>query len=334
MAPEQATASHADVRASADIYALGAILYELLTGRAPFQGTSMLDTLEQVRTQQPVPLRRLNPKLPRDLETIALKCLEKQPSRRYASANTLAGDLHCWLGGKPISARPVSPIEHAWRWCRRQPVIAALAMTLLLTLLGSVLGLAALLRRSEANYRVASRSLDGLTSIFIEDENSSDERSNYYQVDQRRKAIEITRIQAIELVKQNPFDIGGLRRLAEVDSSLAAFCKANEKRDEARSLSEEAIGCLEKCLAVGPDDMEIRQQLFGRTALLLHLLRGQADDQLYERWNARAIAMLERLDVPHPAHVRAALSLTGVHRLHANRLMQNGESDRAARTCS
>ena len=171
MAPEQATASRADVGAAADIHALGAILYELLTGRPPFQGASTLETLDQVRGQKPVPPRRLNPKIPRDLETIALKCLEKNPSRRYASAEALADDLNRFLEGRPIKARPVSPIEHAWRWCRRQPVIAALAATLLLTVIGSFLGLLALLRRSEAqrsrseaNYQVASRSLDELVS--------------------------------------------------------------------------------------------------------------------------------------------------------------------------
>ena len=173
MAPEQATASRAGVGAAADIHALGAILYELLTGRPPFQGASTLETLDQVRGQKPVPPRRLNPKIPRDLETIALKCLEKNPSRRYASAEALADDLNRFLEGRPIKARPVSPIEHAWRWCRRQPVIAALAATLLLTLIGSFLGLLALLRRSEAqrsrseaNYQVASRSLDELVRIF------------------------------------------------------------------------------------------------------------------------------------------------------------------------
>jgi serine/threonine protein kinase len=166
MAPEQAAASRADVGAPADIHALGAILYELLTGRPSFQGTSALETLDQVRGQKPVPPRRLNPKIPRDLETIALKCLEKNPSRRYASAEALADDLNRFLEGRPIKARPVSPIEHAWRWCRRQPVIAALAATVLLMLIGSFLGTLALLRRSEAqrsrseaNYEVASQSL-------------------------------------------------------------------------------------------------------------------------------------------------------------------------------
>ena len=148
MAPEQATVSPAGVGAAADIHALGAILYELLTGRPPFQGASTLETLDQVRGQNPVPPRRLNPKIPRDLETIALKCLEKSPARRYATAGALSGDLNRFLAGRPITARPVSPPEHTWRWCRREPLAATLAATLFLTVIVSFLGLLDSLRRS------------------------------------------------------------------------------------------------------------------------------------------------------------------------------------------
>ena len=150
MAPEQAAASRAEIGAASDIHALGAILYELLTGRPPFQGTSTLETLDQVRGQNPVPPRRLNPKIPRDLETIALKCLEKNPSRRYASAEALADDLNRWLEGRPIKARPVSPIEHAWRWCRRRPAVTALAAALMMTFSVGFLTIVLLWRRAEA----------------------------------------------------------------------------------------------------------------------------------------------------------------------------------------
>jgi WD40 repeat protein len=125
MAPEQAGGKTRKVSPAADTYSLGAILYELLTGRPPFQGESELDTLHQVREEEPVPPTRLRPRLPRDLETICLHCLRKVPSERYPTTGALAEDLRLFLAGKPIPTRPIRWRERAWRWCRRNPTLAA-----------------------------------------------------------------------------------------------------------------------------------------------------------------------------------------------------------------
>lgn len=142
MAPEQASGRSKRVGVGTDIYAIGAILYELITGRPPFQGETPLETILQVTRDEPVAPRLLNPSVPRDLETICLKCLRKPPEQRYATSLDLADDLKRFLDNQPIAARPAGPIERTRAWIRRHPTAAALiavttAAAITLVLVGS-----------------------------------------------------------------------------------------------------------------------------------------------------------------------------------------------------
>ncbi len=177
MAPEQAAGKPDQVGPAADVYALGALLYQLLTGRPPFLGDTAQETIRQVLHEDPAPPRRLQPRLPRDLENICLKCLQKDPRRRYAGADALADDLQCFLTGRPIQARPVGRLEKAAKWARRRPTAAALVTVLAVALLVGLAGvwwynahLRAERDRAEANFQLALQAVDELLTEVGEEQ--------------------------------------------------------------------------------------------------------------------------------------------------------------------
>jgi WD40 repeat protein/predicted Ser/Thr protein kinase len=170
MPPEQAAGKFSDSSPQSDVYSLGAILYQLLTSRPPFQGETLQEILAQVQNVEPIPPRRLNPSVPADLQTICLKCLQKEPAHRYRSAQELADDLGRFLASEPIHARPVPLAERAWLWCKRRPVFAALSAALVVTVAFGLAGILWQWRRAEVLRLVA-------------EENAAKTRLNLYASD-------------------------------------------------------------------------------------------------------------------------------------------------------
>ncbi len=235
MPPEQAGGQRAAVGPAADVYALGATLYALITGRPPFQAATAMDTVLQVLSDEPVPPRRLNASIPRDLETICLKCLEKELSRRYASAAALAADLRRFLAGEPIAARPVTRLERLAKWARRKPTLAAAyTLGLLAVLLGGLGGVAVwqwraaekarereTLARSSAEMAQAEAVLarDAATSAQAEAERQRDRADDARSVaDKARVAEQNARAEAErQREKFERFDYGRTIQVAHQD---------------------------------------------------------------------------------------------------------------------
>ncbi len=208
MSPEQADGRPAD--RAVDVYALGAILYECITGRPPFQAATPLETLEQVRREEPPRPSRLQPKIPRELQTICLKCLEKDPRRRYASAGELAEDLGRFLRGESILARPVGAVGRAWKWSKREPWKAALVAFGLIAVAGGFVGLIAHQRRlrveidraneaakladsqrklADANYREARSTIQSMLARFGDARRPRDPRIEPYRIKMTEDAV-------------------------------------------------------------------------------------------------------------------------------------------------
>jgi serine/threonine-protein kinase len=253
MAPEQAHGAGRQVGPLADVYALGAMLYEFLTGRPPFLGASALQTLEQVRSQEPVPPSRLRPDVPRDLETICLKCLQKEQDKRYAGALALAEDLRRFSSGEPILARPVTNWERGWRWSRRNPLLAAVSATAILLLVtAAVAVIAGIVNAQRAKVRIqqafeaesiasqrARQSLDAMFSQVVQDWLASRSKLEPAQKEFLEKALGYYQAFAAESGDRQDIRDGvanALRRSGQIrelmgqhEEALTAYAKAQDQ---------------------------------------------------------------------------------------------------------
>jgi eukaryotic-like serine/threonine-protein kinase len=272
MAPEQVVGRSREIGPAADIYALGAIFYELLTGRPPFLAASLYETLEQVRTADCVPPRRLRPGLARDLETICLRCLAKDPLRRYATASALADDLDRTLFGLPILARPISTAERLVRWARQRPAAAAgLGLACLATvalivggaiyqgLLRAALARAlASERRADEQYRAACAALRQMTDRLSD--------SRFARTPRLRELLRIQLEDVLEFYRrasrdQPDADSAGRFDFAQASRRTAEIQEQLGRRSEAVKAIAEAMRLLEPLAKADPDRAEYRREL-------------------------------------------------------------------------
>jgi serine/threonine-protein kinase len=286
MAPEQASGRSHEAGPAADVYALGTILYECLSGRPPFQGKTVIETLDQVRTQEPVPPSRLQPRVPLDLETICLKCLRKEPEKRYASAAELAEDLARYERGEPIAARPVGSTERFVRWCRRNPGWTAMwggiAALLLLAAGGSLyaaITINAAKQQADENARVAKKNEErakkneerarefansasqAYATLVGEVQDKMRNKPALQSLKQQILLPAVKGLQALIARMDDNKDGFNLRNLAEAHRNMGDLYRELGKIDQAYKQYQEAHRILETSASANPNDEEVRVQL-------------------------------------------------------------------------
>jgi len=325
MPPEQAAGHINTIGPASDVYALGAVLYSLTTGRPPFQSASGIETLRQVVEKEPVAPRQLNPAIPRDLETIILKCLEKSLPRRYSTAKLLSEELQRFIEGRPILARPIGRVQKAWRWCRREPAVASLLSLSLLLVIGLVVGTGwAYLREAKllGDLKVAFVVQQRLTNSEIKSKEEAQlqtERAKQQAelAEEAKKAegkqAEIAREKSRELrrslyvsdFKQIPGLVSGGNKqrvrelldrhkpIATSEEDLRSFDWYYWQRKTQPATSAYELGKPIEVMAASEDEKLVAMGCTGGFAYVLDLEKGQLLDEVYqiaeEHWSNIAI---------------------------------------------
>ncbi|HZU35223.1 MAG TPA: serine/threonine-protein kinase [Gemmataceae bacterium] len=320
MAPEQARGETTSIGPATDVYALGAILYELLTGRPPFRADSPLETLRQVASDEPISVSRLRANVPRDLTTVCQKCLEKEPGYRYPSALALADDLHRFLAGQPILARRAGVGERLCRWSRRNPVVAGLTAAVILLFLAGFGGVAWQWRRAETNYRRADASYQQAEQGFRLTRDALERLIEVIDVDLRAKPGNARLRQRIladlltdcqTLVDQRPSDPAARVELGRTYTSLGVAATEVGTASEALVAYRQAVAQFELARNTDPDRPITRHQL-GATLFYMGLVL-RATGRVKEALEAhhRALVFQEALfsESPHDIDYRRTLAL-------------------------
>jgi eukaryotic-like serine/threonine-protein kinase len=266
MPPEQ-FGDAASVTAAADVYSLGATLYHLLSGRPPFQSATAMTTMKQVLEKEPVALTELNAAVDKDLETICMKCLEKEPARRYASAGDLADELRRYLKREPILARPLGPVARSWRWCRRNPVVASLSAAVAVAICVAVTSLAVANVRTEESRQLSEASFqDALGAVNDFFTRVSEDRllnEPGFQV-LRRDLLELARNYYGQLIERRSGDPALEEEVAASHFRLGLIIEELDSADAARASYDAALD-LQRELCRQKPDSKVRRQALSKT---------------------------------------------------------------------